>query len=79
VLAAHRAGLDTVILPKRNEPDLEEVPEEVRHAMTFIFADDVDTVLKAALTDGGSAGAPQDGAQQPVRKAQPQAEPVGEA
>ncbi|MGC8788191.1 MAG: endopeptidase La, partial [Anaerolineae bacterium] len=52
VLAARRAGLDTVILPKRNEPDLEEVPEEVRKAMKFVLVETVDEVLAAALTDG---------------------------
>lgn len=52
VLAARRAGLDTVILPKRNEPDLEEVPEEVRKEMKFVLVDTVDEVLAAALTDG---------------------------
>ena len=35
VLAAHRAGLDTVILPARNGPDLDDVPEAVREVMTF--------------------------------------------
>jgi ATP-dependent Lon protease len=49
VLAAHRAGLKTVILPKRNESDLEELPEEVRNSMKFIFVETVDEVLKAAL------------------------------
>jgi len=49
VLAAHRAGLRTVILPRRNEPDLEDLPEEVRRTMTFIFADTVDDVLRNAL------------------------------
>ena len=54
VLAAHRAGLDTVILPRRNEKDLEEVPEEVRNKMHFIFAERVDDVLKAALCEDGT-------------------------
>jgi ATP-dependent Lon protease len=54
VLAAHRSGLRTVILPKRNEKDLEEIPQEIRQKMTFILADRVDQVLKAALTDGRS-------------------------
>ena len=54
VLAAHRAGLDTVILPVRNEKDLEEVPEEVREKMHFIFAERVDDVLKAALCEDGT-------------------------
>ena len=50
VLAAHRMGLKTVILPKRNEADLEDLPEEVVKAIHFVFADTVDDVLKAALT-----------------------------
>ncbi len=49
VLAAHRAGFDTVILPQKNEHDLEDIPEEVRKEMTFIFADDMATVLDTAL------------------------------
>jgi ATP-dependent Lon protease len=49
VLAAHRAGLDTVILPRRNEHDLEDVPQEVKDDMTFVFVDDVTAVLDAAL------------------------------
>jgi ATP-dependent Lon protease len=51
VLAAHRAGLRTVILPRRNEPDLEEVPEEVREDMTFVLVDRVDEVWRYALPD----------------------------
>jgi ATP-dependent Lon protease len=53
VLAAHRAGLDTVILPHKNEHDLDDIPEEVRNEMTFIFADDMTTVLDAALVPEG--------------------------
>jgi len=49
VLAAHRSGLKTVILPRRNDADLEELPEEVRQALQFIFVETVDDVLKAAL------------------------------
>jgi ATP-dependent Lon protease len=49
LLAAHRAGLKTVILPKRNELDIEDVPEEIRKAMTIIFAESVNDVLEAAL------------------------------
>lgn len=48
VLAAHRAGVRTVILPKRNEPDLHEVPEDVREDLQFIFAEHVEDVLRAA-------------------------------
>jgi ATP-dependent Lon protease len=49
VLAAHRAGLKKVILPSRNEIDLDELPADVRGSLKFIFADTVDEVLKAAL------------------------------
>ena len=49
VLAAHRSGLKTVILPKRNEADLEDLPEEVRESMQFVFVESVDEVLEAAL------------------------------
>jgi ATP-dependent Lon protease len=49
VLAAHRSGLKAVILPKRNELDLEDVPEDVRSEMSFFFAECVDDVIDAAL------------------------------
>ena len=49
VLAAHRSGLDTVILPQRNEQDLDELPEEVRETLRFILVSTVDDVLDAAL------------------------------
>jgi len=52
VLAAARAGLSTVILPKRNEADLEDIPAEVREKMHFILADRVDQVIQHALLDG---------------------------
>jgi len=52
VLAAQRAGLDTVILPVRNGPDLDDVPESVRDVMTFHLVDDVREVLELALEDG---------------------------
>ena len=49
VLAAHRVGIDTIILPKRNEPDLEDVREEVRTSVRFVLVERVDEVLAAAL------------------------------
>ncbi|MBK5225472.1 MAG: endopeptidase La [Thermoleophilia bacterium] len=52
VLAARRAGLDTIILPRENERDLDDVPEHLRKTMTFIPVDEVNEVLKAALMDG---------------------------
>jgi ATP-dependent Lon protease len=60
VLAAHRAGLTEVILPARNEGDLDDVPEPVRRAITFHLVDDVGDVLAVALeradaSDGADA------------------------
>jgi len=55
VLAAHRAGLTEVVLPVRNGPDLEDVPESVRGEMTFHLAETVGDVLAAAL-EGAAAG-----------------------
>jgi ATP-dependent Lon protease len=52
VLAAHRAGLRTVILPRRNEKDLDDLPQEVRDEMHFVLVDRVDEVLATALHDG---------------------------
>jgi ATP-dependent Lon protease len=49
ILAAHRNGLRTVILPKRNEQDLDDVPEEIKKSMKFIFVETVDEVIKSAL------------------------------
>jgi ATP-dependent Lon protease len=49
VLAAHRNELTTIILPKRNERDVEDVPEEVRNTMKFVFAESVDEVINSAL------------------------------
>jgi ATP-dependent Lon protease len=57
VLGARRAGIKMVILPKRNEKDLEDVPENIRREMDFAFVDNVDEVLERALTprEGGQA------------------------
>lgn len=49
VLAAHRAGLDTVLLPQRNEADLDDVPDVVRDALTVHLVDDVREVLDLTL------------------------------
>ena len=57
VLAAHRAGLTTVVLPARNGPDLEDVPEAVRDQMSFHLATDISEVLAVALAGAdGSTG-----------------------
>jgi ATP-dependent Lon protease len=56
VLAAHRSGLREVILPKRNEGDLDDVPEQVREEMTFHVAEDIDEVLDVALEPARVSG-----------------------
>ncbi len=58
-LAAQRAGITTVILPSRNEADLEDVPEELREGMRFVPVDRVEQVWEAAMEfrlDGGATG-----------------------
>ena len=73
LLAAHRAGIDTVLIPKENVKDLEEVPENIRQAITIIPAEMVDTVLETALcerpkknTKAAMAGMPMSAAEAPA-------------
>ncbi len=49
VLAAHRAGLKTIIIPKENEKDLEDIPPKIKKELKFIYAETADDVLKVAL------------------------------
>ena len=49
VLAAHRAGVRTVVIPEDNARDLDDVPEDVRADLTVVLADHVDDVLNTAL------------------------------
>ena len=59
MLAAYRARIERVILPRRNEADLEDVPAEVKDRIKFFFADSADDVLQAAFgPQRPSAGAP---------------------
>ncbi len=51
VLAAHRAGLQTIILPKRNMDDLDELPDDVRSDLTFVPVEHIDEVLAVALRE----------------------------
>ncbi len=51
MLAAKRAGIKTIILPEKNKNDLEDVPEDLRKEMEFIFVDTIDQVIKNALND----------------------------
>jgi ATP-dependent Lon protease len=53
VLAAHRVGIRTVILPRRNERDLEDLPKEIRRDVEFVLVDGAEEVLRAALTPAG--------------------------
>jgi ATP-dependent Lon protease len=53
LLAAHRAGLTEVIIPKRNEPDLDDLPEEIRKELTVHPVGDVADVLALALRPAG--------------------------
>jgi ATP-dependent Lon protease len=48
-LAAHRAGLKTVILPDRNQSDLDDLPEEVRSEIEFVTVDRIDEAMAAAF------------------------------
>lgn len=58
-LAAHRAGIKSVILPKRNEPDIEEVPENIRRDLTVHWVSRVDEVLALALEIAPAPAAPE--------------------
>ncbi len=49
ILAANRSGIHTVILPKQNEQDVDDVPDEIRKVMKFIYVDTVDEVIECAL------------------------------
>ena len=48
-LAAHRFGIQTIVLPQRNENDLEDIPQEVRETINFKFVEHVEQVLEEAL------------------------------
>jgi ATP-dependent Lon protease len=51
VLAAHRIGVDTVILPKKNEKDLDDLNDEISEKMTFVLVDHMDDVLQHVLAE----------------------------
>lgn len=56
VLAAHRAGIRKVLLPRENEPDIAELPSNVRKDLTFVLLDTVDDALACALLPKKAAG-----------------------
>ncbi|TMC02928.1 MAG: endopeptidase La, partial [Chloroflexi bacterium] len=55
VLAAHRAGIRRVVIPKRNEDDLDDVPADLRRELEVILVESIDDVLRAALPDLAAA------------------------
>jgi len=55
LLAAHRAGITTIVLPKRNEPDLEDVPASVLEDLDVHLTSDVREVLEVALAPAPAA------------------------
>ena len=63
-LAAKRAGIKQVIVPKRNEKDLPDIPEEVRNTLKFHFVENIDQVLEVALgaSTRGAGGKAKNGA-----------------
>ena len=63
VLAAHRAGVKTIILPERNKRDLEDVPANVKKSLKFVFARQMDEVAKRALAPPEKKAAPKKSAQ----------------
>ena len=69
VLAAHRNGLRTIILPKRNEQDLDDVPDEIKKTMKFIFVETVDDVLEFGSGRQREIGACKTAKQAPKKKA----------
>ena len=86
ILAAHLAGAGMVILPKKNEKDLRDIPEEIRKQLKLVLADNMDQVLEAALrrrpkplepaatTVGGGGGGPKAGTSHRVRTPFPPAD-----
>ncbi len=70
ILAAHLAGASTVILPKRNEKDLRDIPEEIRKQIKLVLVENMDQVLEAALRRRPTA------LPEPPLEPQPQREPA---
>lgn len=55
-MAAYRAGIKTVIIPKENEPDIEQIDPKVKNALNFVLAENIDDVLSAALCKTDNTG-----------------------
>jgi len=54
VLAAHRAGINTIIIPAKNQKDLEDIPPEIRKRVRFIPVETIDDAVAAAFAKDGS-------------------------
>jgi ATP-dependent Lon protease len=79
-LAARRAGVETFVLPKRNEADLDDLPAELRDVMTFVLAETMDDVLSTAMPKSFTEQRP--GIEDDVEYAEPvdtRAEPIAAA
>ena len=72
VLAATAPGSTTVILPQRNEADLDDVPEDVRKEMNFVLAERVEDVVDAALTPAREAPAVIESGAEPLLAEEPE-------
>ncbi|HZX31736.1 MAG TPA: S16 family serine protease, partial [Rhodocyclaceae bacterium] len=80
VLAALQAGISTVLLPSRNKKDLEDIPEEARNRLRFVWLETVDDALREALAaadTGNGDCTPQ--AMAPEPSSRPEGEPTGQA
>ena len=69
VLAAHRAGMKIIVMSKRNEVDLDELPQEVRESLKFVLVERVEQVWEAALTPAAPNAKPAEPiAEKPIKK-----------
>ncbi|HET8608031.1 MAG TPA: endopeptidase La [Gaiellaceae bacterium] len=69
VLAAQRAGLKRIVLPRENEPDLEELPAETREELSFVLVDSIEEVFSAAFDGAARSGRRRPRAVAPSRQA----------
>ena len=56
MLAAHRAGLKTILIPRKNEKDMIEIPKKVKRDLNFVFVEKMEEVLPVALSQKPSKG-----------------------
>jgi ATP-dependent Lon protease len=75
-LAAQRAGINRLVIPRRNEPDIEDIPEHLRKHMEFVVVDSIDEVLDAALEPVEPAKLRRDGRPRSTSARRREREPV---